>query len=1122
MVCNSLASSQEVRVPKRFFRHENPNIHPHLQKSHVHAAWVRQQRVAAREKRIRELRANEIVMYRRYRTGELPDVQIKPRELIQPLQALASREPTVARMLFVQLFKAVLYSELPATSGGGGAGERRSQTQSLSSSLTASLSTTSSMAIDPTGGEVATLTAAVRQLIETLLSKSTRHSSPFIGCLLRTCHDAPVDLISTMNPALAASSALSSNNLHTGVVLLEKQILSSAIEQHPAAGGKRGRGARAASNITIDADQSAWMQLAKLYKALGDEDVLMGLYSKHLCQSQFSREALQFELKGDYASALQTYERALKALEEREANAAEQGTARGARASSSSSTSSRTQSSTSSASELDDVSDLEIGLWYSGRLECFNRLSYWDELAANTLVEVHNTEQLWEREYREPYLGYFLRSHIKTRAKWPALYEFLDNTKDPQHREYLEAHFLGDLTLLAICRDDLDRARYYITRYYHQFLRRWANLHPLATVGKHNTLQGLQRMVEMEEVLQLFRHEHSISSLVPLQRLLSRWSHRYPSVSESDITVWDDVITTRAILLEKINSRFTSFWKARGAGTETPAGTAAAAAMSITGDTLLDADDADAGAAAGGAAGGVNLKALKRMLMQQRGEFYREMATGARKQGNFLVADKYLKLCIKSFGGVSSGSSFSFPFFHSLVKLYCEKAKQQGSFDMFQKALEYMDKRKQEPGIVNVPMHRQKFYVLRADIFNELAQLALSNPELAKSANTSVLSLKGNTSVPTQLFHKAYSCYDRASAIHRERHEQLQQLQHGAATGTSSSFMSAASSSSSSAASSSAGTIPASSYSVLSYPSLGSSGVVGSSATAAGKIDTVSAARAAQQAGKSFYKFAAFCDSQLKRLEQSSERGLEGLATSKSALRYAETITANMLAAMALQSSSARDRFPRVLKLISVFPSIQALFQEKVDAVPTWMFIRWISQMMGLLDKAGAEQVIKILTRIASHYPQALYYPFKISSECLDPDTQRKVAPLAQLLAHPILDTFIDELQQLTHPEHRFKDWLESVKPLLSAAPSRTANPNTAAIQALYEELRRDVLDVHRHMIGTYNRKFASDWATPISSAFGKDGAKLAAMDLKTFAATTAKLLEKMTKGLGSGMFDRS
>lgn len=46
------------------------------------------------------------VRVRRYRSGELPDIQIKHRELLLPLQAL-HLDPVFASMLFNMLFKAI-------------------------------------------------------------------------------------------------------------------------------------------------------------------------------------------------------------------------------------------------------------------------------------------------------------------------------------------------------------------------------------------------------------------------------------------------------------------------------------------------------------------------------------------------------------------------------------------------------------------------------------------------------------------------------------------------------------------------------------------------------------------------------------------------------------------------------------------------------------------------------------------------------------------------------------------------------------------------------------------------------------------------------------------------------
>jgi hypothetical protein len=50
-----------------------------------------------------------VSLFRKYRKGELPDIQIH-RELLQPLQALHT-DPVIAKHLFVMLFKGI-YTEL--------------------------------------------------------------------------------------------------------------------------------------------------------------------------------------------------------------------------------------------------------------------------------------------------------------------------------------------------------------------------------------------------------------------------------------------------------------------------------------------------------------------------------------------------------------------------------------------------------------------------------------------------------------------------------------------------------------------------------------------------------------------------------------------------------------------------------------------------------------------------------------------------------------------------------------------------------------------------------------------------------------------------------------------------
>ena len=60
---------------------------------------TQQQREAAAQRQ-KAARDHQVVMYRKYRLGELPDIQIKHSELIVPLQAAAQHDPILGRQLF--------------------------------------------------------------------------------------------------------------------------------------------------------------------------------------------------------------------------------------------------------------------------------------------------------------------------------------------------------------------------------------------------------------------------------------------------------------------------------------------------------------------------------------------------------------------------------------------------------------------------------------------------------------------------------------------------------------------------------------------------------------------------------------------------------------------------------------------------------------------------------------------------------------------------------------------------------------------------------------------------------------------------------------------------------------
>ncbi|CAG8447289.1 28742_t:CDS:10 [Dentiscutata erythropus] len=184
---------------------------------------------------------------------------------------------------------------------------------------------------------------------------------------------------------------------------------------------------------------------------------------------------------------------------------------------------------------------------------------------------------------------------------------------------------------------------------------------------------------------------------------------------------------------------------------------------------------------------------------------------------------------------------------------------------------------------------------------------------------------------------------------------------------------------------------------------------------------------------KIFVKFAKFCDYYLRNLE--STDGDQKEVSFDSEL-YASTVVQYVLKAMAECSKEASELFPRLLQIISIYDNTQSTFKQTVSSFgPTWKFIRWIPQIVAILDKPIAQCVFPILYNLAEQYPKSLYYPLKISSEHYNFDEKSKeseinksrVQILKQKIKCDMTDTLIAELQRLTDSEIHFGNWVQSI-----------------------------------------------------------------------------------------------
>ncbi|CAH1273078.1 PRKDC [Branchiostoma lanceolatum] len=276
-----------------------------------------------------------------------------------------------------------------------------------------------------------------------------------------------------------------------------------------------------------------------------------------------------------------------------------------------------------------------------------------------------------------------------------------------------------------------------------------------------------------------------------------------------------------------------------------------------------------------------------------------------------------------------------------------------------------------------------------------------------------------------------------------------------------------------------------------------------------------------------FMAMVSFCD-KILRHQEDDDKGTE--LTSIPGLPAA--VVSNLLQALRHDSPEARQRFPRLLQLVELYPDTMDLFIQKVSQVPSWLCISWLGQMVALLDKPEAVAVHGVLTRIAQDYPQALVYPLKISSENFEFEdsvvgrrNQEAVTKLKKTLSviYTLVDKLIGGLEQLSHPDQLFKDWGDDadLKRLLKVDPKKRTKEDKVNIKRLYEEMYNSLLDFRSPSqdssmsslfgsssselesqsvgFGPFRRRFAQQFAKECDKMFGKDGGRILDMKEKEF-----------------------
>ncbi|XP_051784693.1 DNA-dependent protein kinase catalytic subunit [Erpetoichthys calabaricus] len=942
-----------LRLRRRFLRDQEKVSHIYAQKN---IREQKQEKANVAEQKLKK--EGQVILYRRYRQGDLPDIQIQYSSLIAPLQALAQRDPTFAKQLFSSLFTGILLE----MKNSKGSKEKKSILEEL------------------------------LEDINTFLSKSTMYFPPFVSCVQDMSYRHQELL--QVTPTNVSSSCLVSLQQPIGILLLEESLIHQSVPEEPPLKRAKGR-------VALPPDTERWIHLAKLYRSLGDYDVLRGIFSGKIGAKSVTSKALQAEAKSDYAEAAKLYNEALNMENWTDG----------------------------------EPTDAEKDLWELAALEAYNQLTEWKSLQYCSTVNIDDKtpsdlEKIWlDPFYQETYLPYVMRSMVKLLQLGEpdqSLLTFVDNAMKADNRKsIIETHYSQELSLLYILQDDFDRAKYYINNCMQIFMQNYSSIDGLLHGSRLAKLQSVQTITEIQDFLNFMITDVSKTSVKHLIRV---WAGRYPDDRMDPMNIWDDIITNRCFFLDKISE------KLRNLGADNSMEVDEEGSI----DVQMELDEP--------------VEGLESVIKSCKFNMKLKMADSARKQKNFSVATKLLKELHRE---AKTQKDWLIRWVHSFSRFNHCRCQNQRSSDQILfvfKTIPLLEENQNDPIKTSYRISRDHNMLLGTS-YSIIADVIAKDPsclaELGEEKLQRLCHLSGASPGDTE---------QATVGLHRRA---LQLLQ-GAVKKVDEELQS------------------------LSEEYIDTRGAI-----------------------EAYMTLANFCDRRLREEEESAQ-----IPRLSEIISFPTIVVEKMLKALKLNSEEARLKFPRLLQLIELYPAETLdLMAKEVSSVPCWQLIGWLSQMMALLDKKEAVAVHQVITEIAESYPQALIYPFMISSENYDFEdsavghrNKEFVARLkSKLDKGRVYEDFINALQQLTNPDMLFKDWMEEVKNELEK-PKK----DKQILRKLYEDMWSTLGDPRAEGIGAFRRKFAEKFGKEFNSTFGKSGSKIPEMRHGDFYKTASKLQQLM------------
>ncbi|XP_044259527.1 DNA-dependent protein kinase catalytic subunit-like [Tribolium madens] len=413
---NSINLSYKYRIPKRRFLRDKSKVQNYFAQQQVKKSIdkIEQRKDFAKE------RENKVTIYRSYRKGDLPDVQITLQAVLEPLQVLALRDREISKILYEEFSKSIL--------------EKRKSD--------------------------ANFIHEISNGIQTIFNNSTEFSRNLFRALFNALIFSKNSII--FPPELIVSVSQLSGLRGLGALLLEEYLISYDVsEVEP----KKSRGNQ------LSKDTNLWIKLAELYKEMEEWDVVKSIFlEKTQCPLEV-KNALLAESQKQWKDARDLYQQLL---------------------------------------ETDDVIERK-DFYYESYFKCFAHLGEWTNLVSSidSIVSQNASEtwdNLWDQGFnQQKLLPWYISGHLKNILFTDSCtHQFLSNlntTLESNHLTYLETHYLEEITMLWIFKNDMQEAEYYLKIYISNFLEYWQQLDSFYGNLRYAKLLRLRNMIDIDKFL---------------------------------------------------------------------------------------------------------------------------------------------------------------------------------------------------------------------------------------------------------------------------------------------------------------------------------------------------------------------------------------------------------------------------------------------------------------------------------------------------------------------------------------------------------------------------------------------------------------------------------------------